>query len=132
MDSQCLLNCGSISLKTVLIFCKNFLTFRSDIIEKQGIINLSSKRSVDLSDFEVVSLWGTGECRLSSIFLLNFVYTQHCIIKKKWYMIVFLLNTQNYKVRIKNFLVLHTSGGILVRPATFLLLIFFCHQIIHL
>ena len=35
-------SCGSISSKTVLVFPKNFLNFRSDTIEKQSIINLSS------------------------------------------------------------------------------------------
>ena len=41
-DCQNMLSCGSISLKTVLIFHKNFLNFRFDRIEKQCFINFSS------------------------------------------------------------------------------------------
>ena len=53
--------CGVISLKTILIFPKNFLVFRSDIIKKQGIINLSSynsksNASLVLSDSKVAFL----------------------------------------------------------------------------
>ena len=44
-NSQNLRSCGWISPKTILIFPKNFLNFRSDRIEKQGIINLSSCNS---------------------------------------------------------------------------------------
>ena len=42
LNCQNLLGYWAISLKVVLIFPKNFLIFRIDIIEKQGVINLSS------------------------------------------------------------------------------------------
>ena len=41
-------SCESISVKTVLIFPKNFLDFKFDMIEKNGIINLSSYNLVIL------------------------------------------------------------------------------------
>ena len=41
-DSLNLRSCGTIYPKTVLIFPKNFLNFRSDTIEKYGVISLSS------------------------------------------------------------------------------------------
>ena len=41
-DSQNLQSCQTIPPKTVLIFIKNFLDFRLDMVEKYGIINLSS------------------------------------------------------------------------------------------
>ena len=44
-NCQNLLNCGSISPKTVLNFPKNFLDFRFESVEKQSIINLSSYSS---------------------------------------------------------------------------------------
>ena len=56
MKCQNLRNCGLISLKTVLIFPKNFLHLWSDTIEKQGIINFSSYDSYALgilSDFKI-------------------------------------------------------------------------------
>ena len=50
--------CNVISPQAILIFPKNFLDFRSDTIEKQGIINLSSRNyaSVLLSDFKFTFL----------------------------------------------------------------------------
>ena len=55
MDSQHLWSCGLISSKTIQIFLKNFLKFKFDIVEKQGIINVNSKSyaSAVLSDSEV-------------------------------------------------------------------------------
>ena len=48
-------------MQTVLIFPKNFLNFRFDMVEKQNIINFSSYRSksytyVVVGDFEVTFL----------------------------------------------------------------------------
>ena len=74
MDSQNLSPCGSISPKAVLIFPKNFLDFRSDTVEKQGIIKLSSYSgkiytSVVLSNSEVTFL-GEGNDAAFRPFLL--------------------------------------------------------------
>ena len=85
IDCQNLWCCGSISLKTILIFHKNFLNFRLDTIEKQDIINFSSYNSkgyasVDISDSEVSFV--RGRCSLSFISLLCFVYTQCWIIEE--------------------------------------------------
>ena len=58
MNSQNL-NDVLISLKTILIFPKNFLIFRSDMIEKHGILSLSTysnKSSVVLSNSVVIFL----------------------------------------------------------------------------
>ena len=59
-QSQKFLGYGPISLKTLLIPCKYFFDFRSDMIEKQGITNLSSYRSnsyaLVLSDSDVTVL----------------------------------------------------------------------------
>ena len=44
-NSHILWICGSINLDTVLIFRKNFLDFRLNMIEKKSIINLSSYSS---------------------------------------------------------------------------------------
>ena len=85
-DSQNLW-CGSIVLKSILIFKNNFLDFRFDTIEKQGIINLSSygtksKACVVLSDSDVAFLGKREWCSLSSSSLLCFLYTQGCIIEE--------------------------------------------------
>ena len=48
------------TLEAILIFPQNFLSFKSDMIEKQGIINLSSYAFVVLSDSEVAFL-GEGK-----------------------------------------------------------------------
>ena len=81
-DDHNLWYCWPISTKAILSFPKNFLNFRSYTIEENGIINLCSNSSknyatVVLRDFEVTFL---GECRLSSISPLCFVYTHRCII----------------------------------------------------
>ena len=72
-----------ISLKTILIFPKNFLNFQMDMIEKQGIKNLSSYSSkscssVVLGDSEVSLSLGIGRCSFSSISLLYFC----CLIEE--------------------------------------------------
>ena len=60
-NRQNLTSCGSISPKTVLIFPKNIHNFRSNMIEKQVILNFSSYSSksyasVVLWDSEVIVL----------------------------------------------------------------------------
>ena len=61
---------GSISIKAVLIFPINFLNFRSDKIEKLGVINLGifSRRNY-ASVVQRSPFWGSGENGLSSISL---------------------------------------------------------------
>ena len=88
---------GLISLKTFLLFPMSFSDFKSDAIEKQGIINLckcSSKSyaSVVLSDFKVTFL-GEEE---DAIFL-------HFSIVFCWYMALHdrgnrLLNWRKWKI----------------------------------
>ena len=61
MDRQKLWGSGIIPSKTILILSKNFLDFGLNMIEKQGIINLSkynseSYTSAVLSDSEVAIL----------------------------------------------------------------------------
>ena len=41
MDYQKLWGCGAISSTAILKFLKNFLDFKLDMIEKEGIINFS-------------------------------------------------------------------------------------------
>ena len=80
MNVQNPLSSGLISLKVVLVIPKNFLDFKSDTIEKQGIKNLrsyscKSNISAVLSDSEVTFLREDEP-------LLYFLYLQHCIIKR--------------------------------------------------
>ena len=78
-DCQNLWGFGVIPSKAILIFLKSFLDFRSYMIEKQGIINLSSYSSLS---YTFVVLWDSlvsflGEkegCNFSSISLLSFDY----------------------------------------------------------
>ena len=102
--------CGTITLKAILIFPKNFLDFGLDTIKKQCIINLSSYSSksyafVVLGDSEVTFL----EEGMDAIFhpFLNWVLCIDCIWRS-----------------MSNFLVFQTSGGISLR-LTALLLFFF-------
>ena len=78
-----------VSLKTVLIFSKNFLDFWSDATEKQRIINLGtygSKKyvSVVLSDSEVAFLMKGEDKSLWFISLVRFAFKQRCIINEVW------------------------------------------------
>ena len=71
-----------ISLKAVLLFLKNFLEFRLETTEKQGIINLSRKSyaSVVLSKSKVAFLEEEKDTNFCP-FLLCFVYRLfYCII----------------------------------------------------
>ena len=99
--------CGLISPKNILTFPKNFLNFKLDSVKKHCIINLGT--SVVVIDSEA-TFWGREECSYLSIFLLCFVYRQGCIIKSV----------------LSNFLVFQTLGGISLKPANFLPLIFVC------
>ena len=81
-----LTSCGWMSPKAILIFPKIFLDFRSDTIEKPGIISPSnyenkSYASVVLSDSEVTFL-GKGEFHILSNSLLCFIYTRLCIVEE--------------------------------------------------
>ena len=64
--------------KIVLIFSKNFLDFKSDTIENQSIINLSSKSyaSVVLNDSEVAFL---RDVRLQSLVNFSFISFIHSV-----------------------------------------------------
>ena len=97
-------------------FLKNFLNFRSDMMEKQGIINLSSYSiksyaSVVLSDSRVTFL---GERSMQPFIHFSFVYIQHCIIEE---------------VCLQIFLSSKLHGGIFSRPAAFLHFIFFFNTV---
>ena len=75
-NCQNLRSCRLISLKTILIFPKNFCNFRLDMIEKLNIINLSSYSSKSyaslvLSNSEVTFL-GKGRMQLFIYFILVF------------------------------------------------------------
>ena len=72
-----------ISLKNFLIFPKNFLNFRSDTIENQGIINLSSYRSKSYASVEL-SYSKVTLCRL-----LFCVLFKHSVTWSKKYIIKF-------------------------------------------
>ena len=93
---------GLISLKAVLIFPKNFLNFRSDMIEKQDIINLSSYcsknyPSVVLSDFEVTFLGERGGC--SFLLFLYHVLFMHNVTELKKYAVKFPCSPTFVKAR---------------------------------
>ena len=80
MDCQNLWCRGSISPKTVLIFPKNFLKFRSDLVEKQSIINFGSYSSksyasVVLGDSEVTfQREGEDAAFCPSLYRISFIY----------------------------------------------------------
>ena len=89
MYSQNRRSCGSISLKTVLIFHKNFLSFRSDTIENQSLINLISYRC---KIYLCCSWWfwghlsfGRGCCSLLSTFIIFLI--QYDVVQSKMYII---------------------------------------------
>ena len=111
-DCQNLWYCGLISLKIILIFPTNFCNFRFDIVEKQSIINPSNYRSKSyaslvLGDSEVTFLReGEDAAFCPSLYCILFIYS---ITKLK---------------KSLNFLVFHTFGSILLRPAAFRLLSF--------
>ena len=81
MDSQNLWIFGSVSLKTVLIFLQNFLNFKLNMSEKQGIINLCS--SCKKSYISVIS---------SDSKVLSFL-KKECMQPFDYFSIVFCLNT---------------------------------------
>ena len=83
-DGQNLWGYGTISSKAILIFPKNFLNFRSDMIEKRGIINVSSYRS---KSYTSVVLCNSGvvcfrEGRYRAFCPLCFGYIQCCIVNE--------------------------------------------------
>ena len=71
---------GSISLKTILIFCKNFINLWFDTIEKLSIINLISYRcksyaSVVLGDFKATFVREWEDAAFcSSFYCILFIY----------------------------------------------------------
>ena len=72
--------CGSISLKSILIFPKNFLNSRFDNVEKQSIINFSSYRSkyyatVVLDDSEATFLREGEDEKPLYIYIYIYVHT---------------------------------------------------------
>ena len=108
---QNLWGCGSISLKTVLIFTREFLCFRFDTVEKDSIINLSnynrkSYTSVLPSDSNVNFLGGKEDAPFDP-----FLYCILFLVLHKWRSIS------------SNFLVFHAFGGISSRLAAFLFFI---------
>ena len=113
MDNENLWSYVSISWKAVLIFPKNFLVFRLDMIKKRGIINLSNYSfknlaSIALNNSKVTFLWGKEAWSLLSISLLCFVSTVLHI----------------WRCMLPIFSVFYISGDILSRLTAFLLLIF--------
>ena len=72
--------CRVISLKVVQTFSKNFLDFRLNTIEKQGIINLISSSSkpnasIVLSDSEATFLWNGKNSAFSHLSVVFWLYT---------------------------------------------------------
>ena len=108
-DCQNLWNCGSISPKTVLIFSKNFLNFWFNEIEEQSIINLSYYRnkSYALVVFAILGLPFLEKRRIQPFVHLSIVFWLYTVL-------------QNQSSSSLNFLVFHTSGGILLKLAAFL------------
>ena len=94
MDSENLWYCRSISLKAILIFPKNFLDFKSDLIDKQGIINLSSHSSknyasVVLHHSELTPL-GEGENAAFCPFLNCALFIHSVTLSLKSYVCVYI------------------------------------------
>ena len=84
MISQNLKSCGSIFLKALLIFPKDFLDFRLDTAQKQDIINLSSYgrmsyASVVLSGSKV-AIHGKGKMQPFVHFFIEFWL--YCMIEE--------------------------------------------------
>ena len=103
---------GQFLQKLFWFFSKNFLHFRSDMTEKQGVINLSSYgsksyASVVLCDFKVIFL---GKGKMQPFIHFSILFHLHTL--------------HNWRSMYSNFLIFYTWGGILLRAADFLLLIF--------
>ena len=77
-------------MKVLLIFCKNFLDFGLDTVEKHGNLscdNSKSYASTVLHDSKAVFL-GEGKVTIFRfISLLCFVYRLHCIFREVCYQI---------------------------------------------
>ena len=91
----------------------NFLNLRFNAIEKQSIINLSCYRS---KSFASVVL---GDSMVT--FLRE---GEDAILCPSLYCVLVIYGIAKRSSKSSNFLIFHTSGGILSRPAAFLLLIF--------
>ena len=101
MNIHNLWSCGSTSPKTVLIFPKNFLDFRSDTIEKQNVINLNGYGckiygSVAFGDSKVSS-FGEGNDAVFRAFLCCILFiTQHYKIEQVCHQNVLVSQTSKY------------------------------------
>ena len=118
-DSKNLLCWRSISAKTVPIFSKNFLDFRSDMSEKQGIINLSSYSN---KSYTSVVLWDSEVTFPSKEKDAGFRPFLYCLCTELY----------NRGRILSIFLVFHCFGSILTSFAALLLLILFfsfVHQV---
>ena len=126
-DCQNLWDCGAIPLKAALIFPMNFLDFRLDIIEKQGIIILSRYRSknyafVVLRDSKVTLLRVREKYKLLSICLLHFVNRLHCIVGEVYCQSFFFANFSVYFIKaccfsLYNFFNISSSSSSLNLPS---------------